>query len=88
MSDWLVEAVGSVAAMCTTISFLPQVVRTWRTRSVGDISLFMYLVLCIGLCLWLVYGLFIGSKPMIVANAVSLVLAGVVLAMRIMFAKK
>ncbi len=88
MSDWLIEAVGSAAAMCTTVSFLPQVVRTWRTRSVGDISLFMYLVLCIGLCLWLAYGLFIDSMPVIAANAASLVLAGAVLVMRVMFSGK
>jgi MtN3 and saliva related transmembrane protein len=88
MSDLSVELLGSLAALCTTISFLPQVVRTWRTRSVADISLPMYFVLCVGLVLWLVYGLCIDSVPIIVANAVTLVLAGMVLCMRIVFPRR
>lgn len=88
MNNSAIEILGFVAALCTTISFLPQVVRTWRTRSVEDISLFMYLVFCIGLALWLVYGLFIDSFPIIFANAITLALAGSVLAMRILYSKK
>lgn len=88
MSDLTVEILGSIAALCTTVSFLPQVVRTWRTKSVGDISLVMYLVFCTGLALWLFYGLCIGSMPVIAANAVTLVLAGAVLAMRIIYSRK
>ncbi|MBU1247189.1 MAG: SemiSWEET transporter [Proteobacteria bacterium] len=83
-----IEIIGLLAAICTTISFLPQVLRTWKTRSVADISLSMYLVLCTGLVLWLVYGLYIGSLPVVAANAVTLVLAGAVLVMRIRYSKK
>ena len=83
-----IEIIGLLAAICTTIAFLPQVLRTWKTRSVADISLSMYLVLCTGLVLWLVYGLYIGSLPVVLANAVTLVLAGAVLVMRIRYFKK
>lgn len=88
MSDFTVELLGSLAALCTTISFLPQVVRTWRSKSVGDISLTMYLVFCTGLALWLVYGLCLGSLPIIAANTITLALAGSVLFMRIIYGKK
>lgn len=88
MSTFAVEVLGTLAAICTTISFLPQVVRTWRSRSVADISLVMYLVFCTGLALWLAYGLFIDSFPVVAANAVTLVLAGSVLVMRILFSKR
>ena len=85
MTDLTVEIIGSFAAVFTTIAFLPQVVRTYRTRSVGDISLVMYMVLCTGLVLWLIYGLYIDSMPVIAANAVTLVLAGAVLVMRLIY---
>lgn len=71
--------VGYFAAGLTTLSFLPQVIKVWRTRSTRDVSLVMFLVLCCGVSLWLVYGLMLGDMPMILANAVTLLLASVVL---------
>lgn len=78
-----VEFIGSCAAFCTTFSFLPQVVRVWRTKSTNDISLMMYIVLCSGLLLWLLYGVLLGSRPLILANAITLFLASIVLFFKI-----
>lgn len=66
---------GIVAGSLTTLAFIPQVIRTWRTRSTHDISLGMFLLFSTGLVLWLIYGAWIGSWPIIVANTVTLVLA-------------
>ncbi|CCQ72118.1 SemiSWEET transporter [Magnetospira sp. QH-2] len=74
-----VSLVGFAAAACTTLAFLPQVIKTWRTRSTEDISLIMFLVLCTGIGLWLIYGLLTGDHPLILANGVTLVLAGIIL---------
>lgn len=77
--DWL----GTVAGLCTTIAFLPQVVKVWQTQSARDISLGMYAILAIGIVFWLVYGWILGIWPVIVANAVTLVLVAVVIAMKL-----
>ncbi|RCK33511.1 hypothetical protein TH9_11595 [Thalassospira xiamenensis] len=70
---------GLLAGSLTTIAFLPQVIRTWRTRSTADISLVMFLILCTGIALWLVYGLILGDWPVIIANGFTLVLASTIL---------
>ena len=74
-----ITAIGLVAAVCTTISFLPQVIKTWRTKSAGDLSLIMYAVLCTGVLLWGIYGIAIGDLPIILGNAITLALAGSIL---------
>jgi len=73
------EVLGYLAATGTTLAFLTQVVRVWRTRSAEDISLAMYLLFIAGVILWILYGLAIHSMPVIVANSVTLVLASAVL---------
>jgi len=78
-------AIGLVAAVLTTAAFLPQVIKTWRTRKTRDISLGMFLVLCLGICLWLVYGLLRGDLPLILANAVTLALAGTILVFKLKY---
>lgn len=75
----LVTLIGLVAACLTTAAFAPQVLKAWRTRSTRDLSLGMYLVLASGIVLWLVYGLMIGDAPLILANAVTLVLVSIIL---------
>ncbi len=72
MDPDLVSALGAAAGLCTTISYLPQLVRAWRTRSTRDISLPMFSLLVFGITLWLVYGIVIADGPLIAANAVSL----------------
>jgi MtN3 and saliva related transmembrane protein len=74
-----VTTIGLAAAFCTTVAFLPQVIRTWRTRSTGDLSLGMFLVFTTGIFLWLVYGLYVQDVPLIAANSVTFVLSGTIL---------
>lgn len=69
------QMLGFVAGVLTTAAFVPQVVKTWRTRSTHDISLGMFSLFSIGLVLWLGYGFLIDSAPIIVTNLVTLVLA-------------
>jgi MtN3 and saliva related transmembrane protein len=76
--SWLTW-MGLLAAFCSTAAFVPQVVKTWRTRSTKDISLAMFLVLVMGIMLWLAYGLIIQDVPLIVANGVTLLFAGTIL---------
>ena len=81
----IVSIVGYVAGSLTTIAYLAQVLRTLKHKRTKDISLGMYLLLCGGIGLWLVYGILIHSWPVIIANAVTLTLSGAVLAMKIKF---
>jgi MtN3 and saliva related transmembrane protein len=81
MTEWI----GFAAAAGTTLAFLPQLIRVWKTRSAEDISLIMYLVLVIGVALWIVYGLRIRSLPVVVANSATLLLASGVLAAKLRF---
>ena len=76
---------GLVAAFCTTLAFLPQVVMTWKTRSTGDISLGTFLLLMLGLVLWLTYGVLLGDAPLIVANGITLILAGSILVFKLRY---
>lgn len=79
----IVTLIGSAAAILTTIAFLPQVLRTLRTRSTADISLGMFVTYVTGITLWLVYGLMLGDGPLIWSNAVTLALAGTILALKL-----
>jgi MtN3 and saliva related transmembrane protein len=82
--NW-VEAVGALAGILTTIAFIPQVVKTWRSRSAEDISLFMFLLFSTGVALWLVYGIAIASVPVIAANAITLILALSILVLKVRY---
>lgn len=71
--------VGLAAGTLTTISFLPQVIKAWRSKSTKDISIGMYTALSVGLLLWIFYGIAIKSTPIIITNVISLVLTVLVL---------
>jgi MtN3 and saliva related transmembrane protein len=77
------EVLGFVAGMLTAFAFLPQVLRTWRTRSCGDLSMTMLGAQSAGVGLWMVYGIAIGSIPVIVSNAVTLTMCVVLLAFKL-----
>jgi MtN3 and saliva related transmembrane protein len=79
----LVTITGFVAAVLTTIAFLPQVLRTWKTRSTADISLGMFITYVTGITLWLLYGLMLHDLPLIGSNAVTLVFAGTILGLKL-----
>lgn len=75
--------IGFIAAILTTVAFVPQILKIWRARSAKDVSLGMYTVFTIGVVLWLIYGILIDSWPIILANCITLLLAGVVLVMKV-----
>jgi len=79
----LADFFGYAAAMLTTVAFFPQVLKSWRTRDLSGVSLTMYGLFTAGVALWLVYGVLLGSWPIIVANGVTLALASVVLALKV-----
>ena len=82
--DW-VTLIGLFAATCTTLSFLPQVIKTIRSKNTRDISLWMYSIVTIGLFSWLAYGILIGDLPIILANAITATFAGIVLILKIKY---
>jgi len=79
------ELVGYAAAFLTTCSFVPQAWLTFRTRDVSGVSLGMYAVFTLGVALWLLYGLLLAAWPVVIANAVTLALAGGILLMKIRY---
>lgn len=79
LSTWI----GYPAAVLTTAAFVPQAWKSWRTRDLSGISLPMYALFTLGMALWCVYGVIIGSLPVVVANGITLVLASVVLGLKI-----
>ena len=79
----LTQLIGLAAAFCTTIAFMPQVIRAWRTRSTTDLSLSMFLVFTTGIFLWFVYGLILRDIPLIAANGTTFVLSGTILYLKL-----
>ena len=80
-----VTILGLAAGTLTTVAFLPQVTKAWRTKSTKDISLVMFIMFCIGIFLWLIYGIFLKSLPIILANAITFILALTILILKIKF---
>lgn len=79
------DLLGAIAGALTTIAFVPQVIKTWKSRSAHDISIITISLFCTGLVLWLLYGITIGSWPVIVSNVVTLLLALSILGMKLRF---
>ena len=76
---------GYFAGFLTTISFLPQVVKTWKSRSASDLSLGMFSVFSVGVMFWLIYGFLIQEPPIILWNSVTLALVLAILVMKLKF---
>ena len=85
MDPLVIKLIGFAAATCTTVAYAPQAIKVCKTRSTGDISLGMFLVMVLGLALWLIYGLLSGDAPLVAANAVTMVLAGGILVMKLRY---
>lgn len=83
--DDFIPILGYVAALLTTISFLPQAIKTIREKNTEGISLVMYSLFTGGVLMWLVYGLFVKDTPIIVANSITLMLAVTILALKIKY---
>ncbi len=79
------DLIGSIAATLTTTAFIPQAWQVWHTRHTADISLGMYAMFTTGVALWLGYGILLSSWPIIIANCITLLLAGIVLLMKLKF---
>ena len=77
--------IGLIAGFCTTAAFLPQVIKTWKTKSAKDLSLGMYSIFCTGIVLWLAYGILISDLPIILTNIASLTLASSILYFKLRF---
>ena len=77
--------IGLAAGVFTTISFLPQVIKAWKSKSTRDISAGMYVVLAVGLLLWVFYGFAINSAPIILTNAIGLTLTLLVLLLKLKY---
>ena len=84
MTVWI-DAIGSVAAVLTTASFIPQAWHSFKTRDVSGISLSMYSAFTLGVALWLLYGVLLQSWPLMIANSITLVLASAILGMKLRF---
>jgi MtN3 and saliva related transmembrane protein len=80
-----INFIGYIAATCTTVAFLPQLIRVVRLRTARDISLGMFSIFSIGTALWLTYGLLSHSKPVAAANAVTFVLSISILVLKLRF---
>jgi MtN3 and saliva related transmembrane protein len=80
-----IEMLGLVAGGCTTIAFLPQVLKTWKSRSAKDLSLGMFSFFCFGVLLWLIYGIMVNDIPVIAANSMTLMLASTLLFFKLRF---
>lgn len=85
MTESITTAIGYLGACLTTISFLPQVIQTIRTKKTDEISLSMYMLYCSGVLCWLIYGISIANVPLIVANGISLCLATIMLCLKIKY---
>jgi len=79
------EAIGMTAGTLTTLAFVPQVLQVWRSKSARDINLVTFGMFSAGVALWLVFGLLIGSLSVVITNAVTLLLALAILALKLLF---
>lgn len=81
----LMTTLGLVAGSLTTLAYFPQVVKTWRSRSADGMSWSMLIILCIGICLWLVYGIYAHDMPLILANLFTLIFSSAILGAKIRY---
>ena len=79
--DW----VGYAAGALTTVAFLPQALKVWKTRTTRDVSMAMFVIFCAGVICWLTYGLMLGAVPIIIANIITLIIAASILVAKVRF---
>ena len=82
-----IDLFGFSAALLTTIAFLPQLYKTWKTKSADDVSLIMLILFITGLICWIVYGLKIHSIPILVANIITFIFNFSILVLKISYRK-
>ncbi|MBL0133961.1 MAG: hypothetical protein IPP79_08095 [Chitinophagaceae bacterium] len=82
-----IEILGFVGAFLSSVTFIPQVIHAWKTKSVGDLSLWMIIILLGNVSTWLTYGIYLHLRPVIVANSIILALALLMLYFKLTFKK-
>lgn len=80
-----ITILGLVAGTRTTIAFLPQLIKTWQSKSAKDVSLEMLVIFIIGVFLWLIYGIYLQALPIIIANLLTLVFNMIILSLKIRY---
>ncbi|MBI2208632.1 SemiSWEET transporter [Candidatus Woesearchaeota archaeon] len=80
-----VEILGFAAGICSTIAFLPQAIKTWKTKHTKDLSIGLFALITTGTFLWLVYGILINSLPLILANLFTFILASTILIFKLRY---
>lgn len=83
--ELFIKIIGMLAGTCTTIAFLPQVIQTWKSKSAKGLSLGMFSIFTLGVCLWLVYGVIKSDPPLIIFNAITLLLSALLLYFKLTF---
>ena len=83
----LIDAIGFLAGALTTIAFVPQALKMYTSKSGKDVSARMLLIFSAGVMLWLVYGIMIGSLPVILANVVTLILSAAIIALKVRYSR-
>ncbi|MCW3983346.1 MAG: SemiSWEET transporter [Candidatus Bathyarchaeota archaeon] len=81
----LITILGLTAALFTTVSLFPQLLKVWKTKSTKDISTGMFLLFCGGVLLWFIYGVFVNDLPIIIANSLAFIQALIILAFKMKF---
>jgi len=82
-----IDVFGFLAALLTTIAFLPQLYKTWQTKSADDVSIIMLILFITGLICWIIYGIKINSTPILVANLITLIFNLSILILKITYSK-
>lgn len=80
-----ITTLGLVAGVLTTLAYLPQLIKTWQSKSAADLSWSMLIILCLGILLWLAYGMVVHDIPILVANVVTLIFASIILILKIRY---
>lgn len=84
----MIQIIGLVAGACTSLAAVPQLVKTWKTKEVDNISMKMFLLYVVGMSLWLTYGIVRSDVPIIVTNAIALTFHGMMLFLKLKYKNK
>ena len=80
-----IEYIGFIGGFCTTIAFLPQIIKMLQSKSTKDVSLSMYIIYCFGLIMWVIYGYLVNSYPIIIFNSITVVLSLITIIMKLRY---
>lgn len=84
----MIQILGLAAGACTSAAAVPQLIKTWKTKEVGDVSMKMFLLYVVGMGMWLVYGIIKSDTPIIITNAIALTFHGIMLYLKIKYKHK